>query len=110
MPAGWALTWWAPTPPPPTARRVVRLRLRSLPCLPQFLEPRRADQDIGCRDVGGQRHVAHVADAQQRLDVRVVRVFVQRIDDEEDGVDLPLHDPAGDLHIATQWARAEALD
>jgi len=53
---------------------------------------------------------AHVADAQQRLDVRVVRVFVQRIDDEEDGVDLPLHDPAGHLHIAPQRARAEALD
>src|ERR1700730_10737592 len=76
----------------------------------QALEEWRADQHIGGRDVGGQRNVAHVADPEQRLNVRVVGVLVERIDQEDDGVDLPLHDAARDLHIAAMGTRGDALD
>jgi len=58
----------------------------------------RPEQDLRRREVGGNGHTAHVADLQQGLDVRLVRMGGQGIPEEHDGVrcsrarlDLPIH-------------------
>src|SRR5439155_2323699 len=76
----------------------------------QAFEQWRADQHVGGRDVGRQRHVADIANSEQRLDVRVVRVLIQWIDEEDDRIDFAFDHAAGDLHIPTMWTRSDALD
>src|SRR5947209_5861316 len=80
----------------PQPRRFASSRRREpFSCLAggaEALEQRRADQHVGGRDVGGQRNVAHVADTEQRLDVRIMWVLVEWVDQEDDGIDLAFHD------------------
>jgi hypothetical protein len=42
--------------------------------------------------IRGERHIMHVARAEQRLNVRMMRMLVERINEEEYGVDA---DPGG---------------
>jgi len=44
------------------------------------------------------------------LNVRVVRVLIQWIDQEDHGVDFALDYPAGDLHVTAVWTWSNALD
>jgi hypothetical protein len=50
------------------------------------------------------------AGTQERLDVRIVRVLVRRIDQEDNGIDLTLRDARGDLGVATLGSRGYTLD
>ena len=47
------------------------------------------DEKHGSRDVGRQRHIMHIADSKQALDVGIMRMFAQRIKEEKDGVHAP---------------------
>src|SRR5260370_6080218 len=76
----------------------------------KFLEQRRTDQYIRGGDVRGQRNVADVADSKQRLDIGIVRMLVQRVHHEKDGVDVALDHTAGNLDVATVRAGGYALD
>src|SRR6266852_8882455 len=76
----------------------------------EFQEERRADQHIRGGDVRGQRNVADVADSEQRLDIGIVRMLVERVHHEEDRVDLALDHAAGDLDVATVRPSRHPLD
>src|SRR5690606_22869460 len=66
--------------------------------------------ELGGGDIGRQRHVVHVADALQALDVRIVGVCAERIDDEDYRPDTALGDARGDLHVAAQRTGEQQLD
>src|SRR5438445_6984369 len=94
---------------PGAQRPANRWAARDLASGSQTLEQRRADQDVRRRDVRRQRHVSHVADPQQRLDVRIVRVLVQWVNQEDDRIHLALNHPARNLHVTPVWTRSDAL-
>src|SRR5262249_52532289 len=58
----------------------------------------------------GNRDIADNGDAEQGLDVRVVRMRLQRIPQEHQQVDLALGDAGADLLVAAVRAAAEAGD
>jgi len=72
--------------------------------------PNPRNNEFSRRQVGRQRDVVQVADSQQSLDVRFVRMGVERVDQENDAIDLPLCDPRRDLCITSHWSRQHAFD
>jgi hypothetical protein len=62
-------------------------------------EQARRDQDVGGGDVRRERHISHIADSHQGLNVRIVWMLVQRIDNEKDGIDRALYNPVRDLNV-----------
>src|SRR5207253_7915253 len=60
--------------------------------------------------VAGHRYVPHHGDAQQGLDVRIVRLRLQRVPEEDQTVDVALGDSGANLLIATQRSALELVD
>lgn len=60
--------------------------------------------------VGGNGNVIDNGDAQECLDVGIVRLGLQGIPEEDDNVDLPFGDFCADLLIAAERARKIAFD
>src|SRR5206468_12192248 len=58
----------------------------------------------------GDRHVVHYRDAQQCLDVDVVRLRLQRIPEKDDDVDPSLDDGRTDLLIAAERSAEKSGD
>ena len=54
-------------------------------------------QDVGALAVRRERHVVDVAEAQKRIDVRLVRLGRQRVAQEDDVVDLADGDARADF-------------
>ena len=71
---------------------------------------RGGDEKVRRRAVAGYGDVVDHCDAQQRLDVDVVRVRLQRIPKEDDGVDLALRDLGADLLVAAERTALQLLD
>ena len=65
-------------------------------------EQRRRDQEIGRRAVAGDGHVVEHGQPQQRLHVDVVRLGGQRVPEEDDEVQLRVHQHSADLRVAAQ--------
>ena len=63
------------------------------------------DEDVGAAAVGGQGDVVDVAEAQQRIDVRLVRLARQRVTQEDDVVYLLRGDERANLLVATERTR-----
>jgi len=55
------------------------------------------DDQVGSREIGGQRDVVHVAHPHQRLDIGIVRLRGQRVNEEKDRVDAARAHLRGDL-------------
>ena len=70
---------------------------------------RAGEHEVGRGAVAGDRDVVDDGDAQQRLDVDVVRVRLQRIPEEDHEVDPALSDRRADLLIAAQRPAQEAM-
>src|SRR5207248_2068239 len=68
------------------------------------------DDEVGGGPVAGDRDVAHHRDPEQGLDVRIVRVRLQRVPEEHQQVDPALRDPGADLLVTAVRAAAEAGD
>lgn len=68
------------------------------------------DDIIGGRLVGGDGNVIDNGDAQECLDVGIVRLGLQGIPEKDDDVDLPFGDLCADLLIAAERARKIAFD
>src|SRR5262249_52754857 len=75
-----------------------------------IVQQRRGDEEIRARPVAGDRDVPDHRDPQQRLDVVIVRLRLQRVPEEHQQVDLAVRDPGADLLVAAQPAAAEADD
>ena len=67
-------------------------------------------QDVGALAVRRERHVVDVAEAQKRIDVRLVRLGRQRVAQEDDVVDLADGDARADLLVAAERAGEHRLD
>ena len=50
---------------------------------------RTRENEVGCGAVAGDRHVVDDGDAQERLDVDVMGVRLERIPEEDDEIDRP---------------------
>ncbi len=81
-----------------------------LEALVAAVHQRRGDQEVGGGAVAGHRDVPHHGDAQQRLDVRVVRLRLERVPEEDQDVDLALRDLGADLLVAAERAALQAGD
>ena len=68
------------------------------------------DDIIGGRLVGGDGNVIDNGDAQECLDVGVMRLGLQGIPEKDDDVDLPFRDFCADLLISAERARKIAFD
>ena len=68
------------------------------------------DDIIGGSLVGGNGNVIDNGDAQECLDVGIVRLGLQGIPEEDDNVDLPFGDFCADLLIAAERARKVTFD
>ena len=79
------------------------------PPLVFFFHQRAREQKVGGCAVAGDRHVVDDRDAQQRLDVDIVRVGRQRIPEENDEVDPAFGDAGADLLIAAERPAAEPV-
>ena len=74
------------------------------------LEERRRDQEIGRRTVDRRRDIVERRQAQQRLDVDVVRLRRHGIPEEDQGVDLAVGDQRPQLLVTAQRAGFEQRD
>src|SRR6478735_12837363 len=72
-------------------------------------QQRRGDDHVRGGDVVGHRNVPQRGQPQQRLDVRIVRLGLQRIPEEDQHVDLPLGDFGADLLVAAERAGQEPV-
>ena len=70
---------------------------------------RAREHEVRGRAVAGDRHVVDDGDAQQRLDVDVVRVRLERIPEEDHEVDAALGDRRAHLLVAAERAAQEAV-
>ena len=66
-------------------------------------------KSAGC-PVAGNRDIADNGDPEQGLDVRVMRMRLQRIPQEHQQIDLALGDAGADLLVAAAGAAPEAGD
>src|SRR6202035_2447843 len=87
---------------------VTGLLERRVPWLMAAVHQRRGNDEVRGRPVAGHRDVADDRDPQQGLDVGVMRLWLQRIPEEDQQVDLALGDPGADLLVTTVRAAAEA--
>jgi hypothetical protein len=62
---------------------------------------RRADHEVGRGAVTGDGDVPHDRDPQQRLDVRVVGLGLERVPEEDQEVDAAVGDHRPDLEVAS---------
>ena len=67
-------------------------------------------EQVGGGEVGRQRNVVNIANAEQHLDVGIVRMLVEWVDQEDHGVDIVGHHSSGDLRVSPGRAGLEALD
>ena len=81
---------------------------RRIPPLVNAAHQRRGDQEIRRGPVAGDRYVADHRDPEQGLDVRVMRMRLQRIPQEHQQVDLALGDAGADLLVTAVRPAAEA--
>ncbi len=70
----------------------------------------RGDHEIRGRPIAGDGNVPHLGHAQQRLDVRVVRLRFQRIPEEDQEVDFSARDPGADLLVTAEWSALQLVD
>jgi hypothetical protein len=63
---------------------------------------RRREQKIGRRPVAGDWHVVHNRDPQQRFDVHVVRLRLERIPEKDHEIDATVDDGCADLLVAAE--------
>jgi len=89
---------------------VARLTRRRVPLLVAAAHQRRGDHEVCGGPVAGHRDIADHRDAEQRLDVRVMWMWLERIPEEHQQVDLALGDAGADLLVATVGAAPEAGD
>ena len=59
---------------------------------------------VGCASVAAEHDVLHAGQTGQRFDVGVVRLHGERIGEEEQIVDIPLHDAGAHLLVSAQRA------
>jgi hypothetical protein len=71
---------------------------------------RRGNHEVCGGPVAGNRDIADHRHSQQNLDVRVMRMWLQRIPEEHQQIDLALRDPGADLLVTTVRAAPEAGD
>ena len=67
-------------------------------------------QEVRRRAVARDRAVVDHGDPQQRLDVHVVGLGLQRVPEEDDDVEAPLGDARADLLVATERPAQEPVD
>ena len=67
-------------------------------------------QDVGTLAIRGQWDVVHIAEAQQRVDIRLVRLHGERVAQEDDEIDLLRRDAGTDLLVAAKRAGHHGLD
>ena len=78
--------------------------------LVRLLHQRAREQEVGRRPVAGDGRVVDDRHPQQRLDVDVVRLRLERVPEEDHEVDAPLGDRRADLLVAAERAAEEARD
>ena len=67
-----------------------------------FFHERRGEQEVGSRTVTRDRDVVDHGYAQQRLDVHVMRMRLERVPEKNHEVDSTIYDRGADLLIASQ--------
>ena len=72
-----------------------------------ILEQRRGDQEVGRRAVDGRGNVVERRQAQQRLDIDIVRLGRHGVPEKNQRVDPAVGDERSELLIAAQRARLE---
>ena len=71
-------------------------------------DERRGNDEVSGGAIAGHRDVPDHGYSQQRLYVRVMRLRLQRIPEEDEQVNLPVSDPGADLLVAAEWPALEA--
>src|SRR5450631_908864 len=72
-------------------------------------EQRRGNDQVGAGQVAGHPDVPHGSDTQQRFNVWVVRLRLQRVPKEDEQIDLTFGDLGADLLVAAHRAREKAV-
>src|ERR1035438_14162 len=83
---------------------------RRVPLLVAAAHQRRGDHEISGGPVAGHRDIADHGDPEQGLNVRIMRMRLERIPQEYQQVDLALGDTGADLLVAAIRAAPEAGD
>jgi len=89
---------------------VTSLAGRRVPLLVAAAHQRRGDHEVCGGPVAGNRDIADNRDSEQGLDVRVMRMWLQRIPEEHQQIDLALGDAGADLLVTAVRAAPEAGD
>ena len=74
------------------------------------LHERAGQHEVGRGPVAGDRRVVHDGNPQERLDVDIVRLWLERIREEDDKVDAPLGKRRSNLLVASERTAEESGD
>ena len=86
------------------------VKAHGVPVLMAAAHQRRGDHEVCNIPVAGNRDIADHRDAEQCLDVWVMRMWLQRIPEEHQQIDLALGDTGADLLVTAVRAAPEAGD